>query len=163
MFPLNQSQAYCARFFLDDFLECRNQFREIITSNKHLNSRHQIFSNTVDDSEYDCDVYYVGNENASKLIVIISGTHGIEGFCGSAIQRYLLAENSTVFEKNSDYAFLFIHALNPWGMASGFPHTVNVTIVVIAFVVTVLLGLVFGTYPAVKAARMDPVEALRNE
>lgn len=61
------------------------------------------------------------------------------------------------------------------GMAVGFviaavvsgltviPYTVDPAIVVIAFLVTVALGLVFGTYPAVKAARMDPVEALRNE
>ncbi|MCK5406837.1 MAG: ABC transporter permease [Candidatus Krumholzibacteria bacterium] len=61
------------------------------------------------------------------------------------------------------------------GMAVGFviaavvsgltviPYTVDPAIVVIAFLVTVALGLVFGTYPAVKASRMDPVEALRNE
>jgi putative ABC transport system permease protein len=43
------------------------------------------------------------------------------------------------------------------------PYTVDPGVVVIAFLVTVALGLVFGTYPAVKASRMDPVEALRNE
>jgi putative ABC transport system permease protein len=61
------------------------------------------------------------------------------------------------------------------GMALGFliaalvsafsvlPYVVNAAIVVIALLVTIAIGLVFGTYPAVRAARLDPVEALRSE
>ena len=43
------------------------------------------------------------------------------------------------------------------------PYSFDTFIVIIAFVVTIAIGLVFGTYPALRAAMLHPVDALRDE
>jgi len=45
----------------------------------------------------------------------------------------------------------------------GIPFVFDPSIVVIALVFAALVGIVFGYLPARRAARMDPIEALRHE
>lgn len=64
------------------------------------------------------DVFWIGPKESNRVIVLISGTHGIEGYAGSAIQSFLLSLiGNGDLRLPQDTALLFIHALNPWGMA----------------------------------------------
>ncbi|HJS37089.1 MAG TPA: DUF2817 domain-containing protein, partial [Burkholderiales bacterium] len=62
------------------------------------------------------DVAVAGPENAERVLVAGSGTHGIEGFSGSAAQTaWLLGGGAQRLPKRT--AMVFFHAHNPWGFA----------------------------------------------
>src|SRR5690606_41795533 len=56
----------------------------------------------------------------SKVLVLITGTHGVEGHAGSAVQTDLwgLIEQRKV-TLPEDIAILMVHPLNPFGYAWG--------------------------------------------
>lgn len=62
-----------------------------------------------------CDVASLGRADAEKVIVISSGVHGVEGFCGSAVQHALLKSNS--LQAVEGVLIVLVHALNPFGFS----------------------------------------------
>jgi len=62
------------------------------------------------------DVALLGRRDAPKLLVLISGTHGVEGQFGSACQSAWLTQNHP-WRLPEDTAVLAIHLINPWGTA----------------------------------------------
>jgi putative ABC transport system permease protein len=49
------------------------------------------------------------------------------------------------------------------GHFAGWPVHINYTMVAVSFLVSGGVGIFFGYYPALKASRLDPIEALRYE
>ncbi len=60
------------------------------------------------------DVVWLGNSQAQTVLVMLSATHGVEGFCGSAAQVDFLIHYKTL---PPDVAVLLVHAVNPYGFA----------------------------------------------
>jgi hypothetical protein len=60
------------------------------------------------------DTAWLGPDDARRVLVLISGTHGVEGFCGSGIQVDWLCRSGAL---PADTAVLLIHAMNPHGFA----------------------------------------------
>jgi len=62
------------------------------------------------------DVAWLGQRDAPRVLVAISGTHGVEGFCGSGAQVALLRKYGAN-DLPAGVALLMIHAVNPYGFA----------------------------------------------
>lgn len=107
-------------FFLFDFESCQKAF--LTRAAAYSGRKEQRFfpldaasstMNTV--TKLGTDTLWLGSPDASNVLVFISGTHGVEGYCGSAIQQFFLSQiTEQVIPENT--AILMVHSLNPWGM-----------------------------------------------
>jgi len=62
------------------------------------------------------DVAWLGPSDAERVLVMISGTHGVEGFCGSGAQVDWLRRGEAA-HLPAGLGVLMIHAINPHGFA----------------------------------------------
>jgi hypothetical protein len=69
-----------------------------------------------DGGDLSTDVAWFGPKSAEKVLVMISGTHGAEGFCGSGAQVDFLRRGELA-RLPADAAVLMIHAINCYGFA----------------------------------------------
>jgi hypothetical protein len=73
-----------------------------------------VASNTADDLTVD-GVFIPATGEQKHCLVLISGTHGVEGFFGSAQQLYLLDQLIAGKVDSRHVGIMMIHGYNPWG------------------------------------------------
>ena len=62
------------------------------------------------------DIAIIGAADAGKVLIISSGTHGVEGYCGSALQLHAL-EQGLHEHIAGDCVCYIVHAINPFGFS----------------------------------------------
>lgn len=114
----SRSMASTARheLFSADYREARSRFRAAARAAGAELSCFACPAPGPDGQDLFTDIARIGPAGARKVLVVMSGTHGIEGFAGSAIQTGLLRRHISA-HLPPDAALLLIHALNPFGFA----------------------------------------------
>jgi putative ABC transport system permease protein len=82
----------------------------------------------------------------------------------SDIVRQFVVEATTISFAGGSVGVVFgflMSRLIAW--LAGWSTIVTASSIALAFLVSISVGLVFGIYPAMKAARLDPVDAIRHE
>ena len=69
----------------------------------------------LDGEELAIDVAELGPDDAGAAFVVVSGTHGVEGYTGSALQSHWLEEHAA--DRPHDVKVVLVHGLNPYGFS----------------------------------------------
>jgi hypothetical protein len=114
---LKRTLLVASQFFSADYFEARDKF---LLAAKEAGAQVQHYQNTnvkgPGGEDLFTDVARIGSDKARKFVVIVSATHGNEGYCGSGCQIGYLKEQ--MYEARAeDTALIFVHAINPYGFA----------------------------------------------
>ena len=106
-----------ARHFSESYVEARTRFIEAAT---RTGAPLECFENPVGlgptGEVLSTDVALFGPADATKLLILLSGTHGVEGFAGSGAQIAMI-ESLRFAALPARTAVLVVHAINPYGFA----------------------------------------------
>lgn len=82
----------------------------------------------------------------------------------SSIMIQFIVETITLCQMGGIIGIIFgVGVGSAFGAIMGLSFSIPVTWVIISILICTVLGLVFGAYPASKASKLDPIEALRYE
>ena len=102
--------------FSANYAEARAKF---LDASKAAGARVESFKNPnagPDGEALYTDIATLGPSDAKAVLVLGSGTHGVEGFAGSGIQTGLLRDGLAA-RLGPDQRVVMIHAINPYGFA----------------------------------------------
>ncbi len=105
--------------FASTYAEARAKFRQAAEAHGLAVARH-VHPRAVgaQGEELSVDLALLGDPDARAMLVLLSGMHGVEGFCGSGCQVALLQDDSVVAAiKHSGASVLLYHAVNPYGFS----------------------------------------------
>ncbi|MGH8798714.1 MAG: M14 family metallopeptidase [Casimicrobiaceae bacterium] len=108
-----------AGHFASTYAESRAKFLAAAATAGATVSRHvHPAERGAEGEELSIDLALLGDAGAPGLLLLISGTHGVEGFCGSGCQVALLRDDAFrgALER-AGVCVLMLHALNPYGFS----------------------------------------------
>lgn len=118
--PTNPAASHAVSpHFSATYREAREKFkaaaaRRSLAVQAHVHPAHR----GAEGEELAMDVLRLGPADAKALLVVTSGTHGVEGFCGSGCQIALLHDDELLARvERSGMALLLVHAVNPYGFS----------------------------------------------
>ncbi|GAB5471720.1 MAG: hypothetical protein Kilf2KO_47500 [Rhodospirillales bacterium] len=104
-------------YFAGDYTQARDKFLDAARGAGASLARHTNPAAAPDPTTaLTTDVAVLGPEQAGRTLLINSGTHGVEGFFGSAVQIAFLRRRA-LRPLPPDLRIVLVHAINPFGFA----------------------------------------------
>ena len=103
-------------YFAPDYFSARRRFIAVAEARGARLASYPIAALGPGGEPLSIDTAYIGPSRPTGLLIVLSGTHGVEGFMGSALQQLWL-EKSQQVALDRDAGCLLVHAVNPFGFA----------------------------------------------
>jgi hypothetical protein len=100
-------------------VECRERFRQAMRQVGASSEAHTIAALGREGERLTIDVAQLGDPDPERALIVLSGTHGVEGFAGSVQQVDFLERLAAraIPMPPPGTAVVLVHAVNPWGMS----------------------------------------------